>query len=133
MTTELSPMQKEMLSRADNIFNSISETVSKATAFAQDQIPDIAYQYVAFGRAHMTILMVLSVVAFAVALYLFFKFIFVKEHTPNGGVEVAAFISGAGFAVAGGIIFFTNLTQFLMVWFAPKIWLIQSIVNLVKS
>ena len=44
----LSPMQAELLKRADDIFKSIGEAVTKASDIAAEQIPDIAMQYVTY-------------------------------------------------------------------------------------
>jgi hypothetical protein len=59
----LSPMQNELLRRADSIFDSISNTVSKASDLAiqggkavAEQIPDIAFQYIAYGRVANTVI-----------------------------------------------------------------------------
>lgn len=53
----LSPIQRELLSRADDIFATIGSAVSSATdaavragAVVAKEIPDIAWQYIAYGR-----------------------------------------------------------------------------------
>jgi len=54
MTEKLSPMQDELLKRADSIFDGISKTVSATKEFALEQIPDVAYQLIAYQRAWLT-------------------------------------------------------------------------------
>lgn len=41
----LSPIQEELLKRADSIFDSIAKSVAQAKDFAVEQLPDIAIQY----------------------------------------------------------------------------------------
>lgn len=67
---ELSPIQKELLDRADTIFKTIAEAASKAASFAAEQLPDIAIQYIAMERVYLTSIIVGSILAFFLALYL---------------------------------------------------------------
>lgn len=66
MTTEtadkLSPLQQNLLDRADSIFAAIGNTVTKATDFATAEIPDIAYQYVAYGRVMATVILIMCAI-----------------------------------------------------------------------
>ena len=68
--TNVSPMQQELLSRADSIFSGISSAVGTAKEFAVEQLPDIAYQFVAFGRFYESAWISLAFVTFAVGIYL---------------------------------------------------------------
>jgi hypothetical protein len=45
---------------------------------------------------------------------------------------MGAFFFGGGVGVLSIIAFFINLNSFIMVWVAPKIWLINEIARLVK-
>jgi hypothetical protein len=46
--------------------------------------------------------------------------------------RIGATIFGGGMGVASIIAFFVHLNHFIMVWVAPKIWLINEIARLVK-
>lgn len=140
MASELSPIQKELLGRADSIFGAISDAVSKASNFAAEQIPDIAMQYVAFGRAYHTSMIVGAIAIFLLGLY-FIIFLTFKNSAklpndrwgqPHGGRFFFA-MGGIGAVVTGVCGVGANLQNFLMVWFAPKIWLIQSMAKLIKG
>jgi hypothetical protein len=42
-------------------------------------------------------------------------------------------IGGTIFGVLGMILFFANLKALLLVWFAPKVFLLQSLTSLIKG
>ena len=135
----LSPLQTELLSRADAIFASISTAVGKATDFAAVQIPDIAMQYVTFGRAYSSIVILVAIVILLIGLFLI-VFVAIKNcyKIPScyygswGDGRTSALIFGGGFVFVGFTLFAINMYDFLMVWFAPKIWLITELVKLAK-
>lgn len=140
MTTEnLTPIQSELLSRADSILNSIGSAVGKATDFAATQIPDIAMQYVGYGRAHESFLMFLGFTFLITGLYLLIALVSMNVYKwPNDRLgewdarRGVACIIGAVSAVVGFVVVLTNIGTFMMVWFAPKIWLIIEMAKLIK-
>jgi hypothetical protein len=139
MTDKLSPLQEELLKRADSIFESIAKTVTEAKNFAVEQLPDIAFQYIAFYRALYTFEMIVFVLLMVIGLYLLIN-ISIRNVFEYKDLEYETdhrrFISG----VAGGgmilvsFVVILNITkEFFMVWFAPKIFLIQTLVSLIKG
>ena len=134
----LTPLQQNLLDRADSIMDSIATTVDKASTFAAEQVPDIALQYVAFGRASITAYVALSMVMFCVAFWLCIRVGIMnsrKYPTSNYSWDdrrIGATIFGGGLGVVSIIVFLVNLNNFIMVWVAPKIWLINEIARLVK-
>lgn len=137
-TESLSPMQQELLNRADAIMRAVGDAVSKTADFAKEQVPDIAYQYVAFGRASETIYILLALALLTVGLYLLVRVgLMNSRNLPNhyGGWNEGRMLAvGVGIPISffSFIGVLVNLKGFLLVWFAPKIWLIQEIVHLVK-
>lgn len=129
MADKLSPMQEQLLQRADSIFTSISAGVAKAGEFASEQIPDIAMQYVAFGRAYNT-----TAVLGSLILIVIYGFVLRKLYR-TGNMEIFFPVAILGGFATGSItipIFLSHIKSFLLVWYAPKIWLITEIVSLVK-
>lgn len=131
--SKLSPMQEEIFRRIDGIFSAIASTVERAGQFAAEQLPDIALQYVAFGRAHSTLTIALSVLI--PVLCWFFTTRFIKTHedpfnTEPGFVYVAVSLIATGVSMMA---FFINIKEFLLVWFAPKVWLIMEIAELARK
>lgn len=138
---KLSPLQQELLSRADSIFASIGTAVGKATDFASVQIPDIAIQYVAYGRVYATVLMVFALTTFIFGMWLAIG-VAVMDYFKAGcgryhgyiwaDSRDAAMILGIPISIVGFLMILFNVSNFIMVWFAPKIWLITELVKLAK-
>lgn len=135
----LTPLQQALLDRADSIMDSISSTVDKASSFAAEQVPDIALQYVAYGRAALTTYVVMSLIGFTIALWLAVRVGIMNsrgypvDRYSWDDRRVGATIAGLGGGMISVMVFFINLNNFIMVWVAPKIWLINEIARLVKK
>ena len=142
----LSPMQEALLSRADAIFAAIGETVSKASDVAisagqavAKEIPDIAFQYIAFGRAYHTLWIVIALFGLFVCYKWFLqvglwnsKNIEDQDSYTWGAPRIAMTIVGAVSGAFGLIAFFVHIKDTVLVWAAPKVWLILEIAELVR-
>jgi len=139
MSDKLSPMQQEMINRADAIFASVGDVVSKAVEFGKEQIPDIAMQYVLFHRVYSTSIIVGSCFLLLLGLWLIINvavrntFKFPENMYIWDGSRAAAMSCGIIISVPSIITIFLQFKGFLLVWFAPKIFLIQSLVGLAKG
>lgn len=135
----LTPLQQALLDRADSIMDSIARTVNTASSFAAEQVPDIALQYVAFGRASLTTYLVISIVLLTIGLWLSVRVAIMNTRKyPEDDYSwddrrTGAMITGMAMSVFGVGVFLHNLTATIMVWVAPKIWLINEIAHLVKK
>jgi hypothetical protein len=129
--TELSPIQQELLSSADTILKSISGVVDKATDIAVRELPDIAVQFIAFGRVYVTVCLLASVLFFIIAIYILYR----GKVFSQSNITTTAFdtmlISIIPFG-ASILILLINFKDFALVWFAPKIWIMTEIVKLIK-
>ena len=136
---ELSQMQQEVLNRADAIFSSIASTVSSTVDFAKEQIPDIAVQFITYSRAYYTLVEILGFIFLSLVYWLVVSVAFknrfkcVSPHNEWHGARVGALLFGLLLIIPTMGIIFGNTKTFLLVWFAPKIFLIQSLVNLAKG
>ena len=139
VSDKLTPLQQALLDRADAIMDSMSAAVSKASSFAADQVPDIAIQYVAYGRASLTTYTVIAVILLITGFWLSVRVGIMNsrgypENSYNwddrrtGGV-----VAGVPCSLLGIAVFLHNLSNLIMVWVAPKIWLINEISHLVKK
>ena len=139
MTDKLSPMQDELLKRADSIFGSIAEAVGQAKDLAVEQLPDIAYQYIAYNRMYITFV-VLSALLVWVAFQIFMiklnnkqcEFNHYDKGRWNENQGMPYIIGTAITSLICGVAFFYHIKDFFMVWFAPKIFIIEHIVQLVR-
>jgi hypothetical protein len=133
MTTEtLSPIQKELLDRADNIFKVIADTAAKAGNFAMEHLPDIANQYIAMERFYLTSIFILSILTLIALLCIHYKIWMTEFSISMDGALFSLVISLPFFALSIiGIC--SNFRDLVMVWFAPKIYLITHIIQLIKT
>ena len=137
----LSPMQQELLNRADEIFKSIGSAVSTATEFGKEQIPDVAYQYVAFSRAYLSITEAIVFLIFVIGMWLVVN-VGIRDSRNLGmdkwnnewvGSRIVACFIGGLISFISIMVFVSKLKTLMMVWFAPKIFLIQGIADLAKD
>ena len=133
MSDKLSPMQEQLLGQASSILQSVTDTVSKASTFAAEQLPDIAVQYVAYGRASATAFIVMGLLFLLVSWWLVFKVSIMNVYKMGSdGRAFAGIFGGMLFAFAGLAVVISNVNNFLLSWLAPKVWLIKELVQLVK-
>lgn len=124
MNEKLSPIQQELLSRADSIFQSLAATAKGAYDIAADQLPDLAIQYITYGRVSSVVYTVIVIGTILLSFYISKKF---GEATDWLILFPTVAISFTMLAI-----WLAKLPELIMVWAAPKIWLIQEIVKLVK-
>lgn len=134
MAEKMSEMQVELLQRADAIFAKIAEAATAATDFAAAQLPDIAYQYIAFNRVYLTFIVVFCSIVLLVQQTLSIRNIlkakgYKDKDTAWMVYVMTTFITGT---LSLPFVLY-NLKAFFMVWFAPKIFLITNIVQLVRG
>ena len=134
----LTAMQQELLNRADSIMDSISSAVNRGAEFVHGQVPEIALQYVAFGRVYETVIMAISIMVFMVGLWLVvnvacrntLKF---KDDCGHWHVNRFVGLLVGLFPLAFGLLAISaNLKSFILVWFAPKVWLLMEITKLIR-
>ena len=135
----LSPMQQELLNRADSIFETLKQGAIVAKDFAMEQLPDIAMQYIVFNRAYLSFLIILPILF---ALFVWFSYAnWCKAEKKYMGNDFSFpmfffFITGVVSCIGTVVSFISaciHFKDFLMVWFAPKIFLIQTITEVVSK
>jgi hypothetical protein len=129
---QLTPMQQELLNRADSIFVAMKDAAVAAKDFAMEQLPDIVYQLIMFERAFLTITVFLPFIFIPLFVVMFFK----TSNENNEGACILYGFTTLFLFIASFISFISmiaNFKSFLMVWFAPKIYLIQYLTELLKK
>jgi len=123
-------MNDELQSKLVEVLTGISEGVAQAKDFAIEQLPDVAQQYIMFGMVWETSLLVIFAVLITLIAFGMWK-IWVSDNLE--------FEAGAGLIVFGAFseiallfAFIFQLKPVLLVWFAPKLYLLQGIAGLVK-
>jgi hypothetical protein len=111
---------------------------AKATGdFAMEQLPDIAQQYIAYGRVTSLMHLAVALLVLWVGLYLLNS---VRRHiSAHGDVDGSdpGVVAGGGTlaviaTIIGGIATMNTATGAALVWMAPKVWLIKELASLVK-
>ena len=129
-------MNNELQSKLVEVLTGISEGVAQAKDFAIEQLPDVAQQYIMFGMVWETALLGILVVASMLCVWGLVwgvKRAFSETATwsqKESGFPVAL-ISGCILAFTGSFAI-AQIKPVLLVWFAPKLYLLQGIAGLVK-
>jgi hypothetical protein len=127
-------MNDELQNKLAEVLGGIAEGVTQAKDFAVEQLPDVAQQYIMFGMVWETAAFVMLVAATG-----FFGWMFWRGwKTPDEAswrdadrgqmLIIFGSIPGVFTAVASIV----QLKTVLLVWFAPKLYLLQGIAGLVK-
>lgn len=127
-------MKEELQNKLVEILASMQSTVGQAKDFTLSQLPDIAQSYLLFGRVTESLQIAASLALLCVAAWAGYKcFVWGKEGSEDAdGWEAFVIVIGGFSGGIGGISFMLNISEFLLVWLAPKVWLIQEIAKLVK-
>ena len=129
---------KELQNNLAEILGGISDGVIQAKDFAVDQLPDVAQQYIMFGMAWETGSFLVYLIGCAVfAMVIRFCLKWLKEINNDHRwrddfvPSMIIVLSGVAFFISLMFAVFT-LKYVFMVWFAPKIYLLQGIAGLLK-
>lgn len=130
-------MKEELNTKLVEILTSIQTAAGQASDFALEQLPDIAQSYVLYGRVKT-----LVSVAMALALLMFGLWVInkVRQYIKGAGGldESEPFFVVFGGGVGGimsiaGIVFTEGALQAaVLVWLAPKVWLLKELATLIK-
>lgn len=128
-------MKDELNSKLVEILSSIQSAAGKASDFAVGQLPDIAQSYIMYGRAISIFWVVAGLLIIGLAIILWQSVPRLSESEKldsfflffGGHKWVAVFIATMGF-----ITFCNAISATMLVWFAPKVWLLKEIASLLK-
>ena len=127
-------MDKELASKLTEVVGNIQTSVGKASDFVISQLPDVAQQYIMWGRASETFYFLSCAILSVFCIVDLFKNIRAAqsaEYKTEAEFIVKSLVEGVA-SIALVIGTFANASAFLMVWFAPKIYLLKGIGSLVK-
>lgn len=128
-------MKEELQGKMVEILTSIQAAAGKASDFALNQLPDIAQSYVVYGRISSIVGLLLGaslMIAAGVGVWWI-----VAKNKNNDSEDLFALnlFGGVGVicvATPGLIIFGSNLDSALLVWLAPKVWLLKELAHMIK-
>jgi len=122
-------MNEQLQSKLVEILSGIQSATKAAGDFAMEQLPDIAQSYLLYGRISLLLYVLLGVALFGVAC------LALRAATRHDADEWTQVIGGVGsvFSAAFGLgLIGVNLSGALLVWMAPKVWLLKELANLIK-
>lgn len=122
-------IEQKLLEQASGILEAITTAVGQAKDLAIEQLPDIAYQYIAFNRAYLTTVFVISTIIAIVA----FIWIWYKETHCESYQNGQYGFFGMFVFIPTAFTSFVTMKSVFMVWLAPKIFLIEELVHLIKK
>ena len=129
-------MNEELQSKLVEVLTGISEGVAQAKDFAVEQLPDVAQQYIMFGMVWETTALVVLILLLLPSLH--WAWVGFKSMTANDA-DYSDESRGFTFLLLGGMVSLflgfgaiVQLKAVLLVWFAPKLYLLQGIAGLVK-
>lgn len=125
-------MNDELQAKLVEIVTQIQAAVKAGADFAMEQLPDIAMQYIMYYRGLLTLKILLGIALVIVGAYVIrkgWKCLVASNSTEFSPLLI---IPMGAFWSIGGTIISHNLDQFMMVWLAPKVFLITELYKLVK-
>lgn len=129
-------MNDELQNKLAEVLGGIAEGVTQAKDFAVEQLPDVAQQYIMFGMVWETAAFVMLAAATGLFTWMFlhgWKLASDDESSykdADRGQIMMIFGSISGLATV--VFCLVQLKAVLLVWFAPKLYLLQGIAGLVK-
>lgn len=125
-------MKSELQDKLVEILSGIQGAVNKGSDFVLTQLPDVAQSYIAFGRVWCVVEILMSAAVIGVGVWAL-KWGSKKEH---GDWDLAPDFARLGGVIAGCfgfVLLVFSVKDALLVWFAPKVWLLTEIAGLVKG
>jgi len=116
-------MNDELQSKLAEVLGGIADGVTQAKDFAVEQLPDVAQQYIMFGLVWETAVFGVLLASTIGGCYGLIK-LFKHSDSVDGFLVVIVLVLG--------ICTVAQLKYFFLVWFAPKLYLLQGIAGLLK-
>lgn len=125
-------MNEQLQGKLVEILSAIQSSAKTAGDFALEQLPDIAQQYVMYGRV-MSLVGCLILIAATVFLgWIIHRLSVWGKKADEPLAWLAMTFPGFGIAMAF-IALWDQIATAGLVWFAPKVWLIKELAQLVKG
>ena len=126
-------MNEKLQTQLADIIAAIHRAASAGADFALSQLPDSAQQYVIYGRVSGTLLVLIGFALVLLSVWMLRKAVQI-DVTDNGNYDVsmALGVPSPFIACFGIVLVCINFSSTLMVWVAPKVWLLKELATLLK-
>ena len=128
-------MNEQLQTKLVEILSAIQAGTAKAGDFALQQLPDIAQQYVVFGRIYNTCATLMLMFLLYLCAFIVYKHGYKAKADRYGeppDTAILVWISGVSVGAFIGSILFYQISYTFLVWIAPKVWLIEKLATLIK-
>jgi hypothetical protein len=129
-------MKEELTLKVVEILTSMQSAVGKAGDFAMEQLPDIAQSYVIYGRVQSVVMLLsslLCIAGFAFMTHWLVKNPWKGEFGESRGMtNTGSIVICAVFVIIFIFAASDHISSSLLVWLAPKVWLLKEIATLIK-
>lgn len=129
-------MNQSLQDQLAKVIQTLAASVQKTADFAVAELPDIANQYLMYGRVQATLVFMLFLSCFIISLAISLKCGYLSKAVDRWedwtDSRTNAAVIGSFGALISGTITLCIAPNFLLVWIAPKVWLIREFINLVK-
>lgn len=120
-------MNDELSSKLAEILGAMQTAVGAAKDFTLAQLPDIAQSYVIYGRVWYLFLAAIGVAIF-IAIWVFAVRANNRADDFNKGLLI---VVGGIVSVIPATLFIVSVKNAMLVWFAPKVWLMIKLGELI--
>jgi hypothetical protein len=127
-------MNEQLQSKLVEILSSIQSATKAGADFALEQLPDIAQQYVMYGRVSTTVsvaLLLLALTACALAC-LWAVRQSSKSYSDQSGALIPVAMVSPVLGLFSALALLSYLNSCMLVWFAPKVWLLKELATIIK-
>ena len=129
-------MKDELQLKLVEILTAIQSAVGKSADFALEQLPDIAQQYVLYGMVWHTASVLWWLALLVSSAWVALRFGYLSRKVDGSGDwtegRVFAALFGTAATVITSYIFLWELRSAMLVWFAPKVWLLKEVARLLQ-
>lgn len=120
-------MKDELQSKLVEVLTSIQNASAQAADFTMEHLPDIAQSYVVYGMVSSIAWAGVGIITFISMWLLIVRLERDRDYITSGTFYVCGGMISLVPLVAGLV----NLQSALLVWFAPKAWLLKEIASMV--
>lgn len=124
-------MKQQLSEKLVEILDKVGSGVEKAGDFVVEQLPDVAQQYLVYGKVLETTSFLTSLVGLLALPVLCYFFIKKANRTNNVGAGTIGVIAGL-LTIPALLGVLANMSSFFLVWFAPKIYLLKGLARLIQ-
>jgi hypothetical protein len=129
-------MNEQLQGKLVEIIDGMMAGVTAAKDFTIDQLPDVVTTYMQFSLVYETASLLFFVLLLAASLYVTLKHGFYSKKTDRYGSTaesaIAAMIVGSASSAMMLVITLIQFKHALLIWFAPKVYLIKAIAELIR-